>query len=152
MPQWWPKSSFIVKIHFKFWGIRDVLRGQPTQIRILSIMRKPPLAPFPKSSNGGLTIWLSYWFVLPSPFCHIAVDKGASATIFTPTRLSFISENQSVDHHSKPFRGRMKGTSQQLRYSFPYPKTTIFVHFLSIFSWFRLVFVYLGSSKHDATS
>lgn len=28
----------------------------------------------------------------------------------TPIRLSFISENQSVDHHSKPFRGRMKGT------------------------------------------
>ena len=152
MPQWWLKSSLIVRIHFKFWRIRDVFRGRLTQIHRLSKTRKPPLAPFAQSSNGGLTIWLSYGFVLSSPFCHIAVSKGASATISTPTRFSFISENQSVDHHSRPFRGRSKGTSQQLRYSFPYQKTTIFVHFLSIFSWFRLVLVYLGSSKHDATS
>ena len=36
--------------------------------------------------------------------------SAGCALLFIPTRLSFISENQSVDHHSKPFRGRMKGT------------------------------------------
>ena len=35
---------------------------------------------------------------------------GIIVCFLIPTRLSFISENQSVDHHSKPFRGRMKGT------------------------------------------
>ena len=101
-------------------------RKQPTQF---STSWKPPLAPFPKSSNGGLTIWLSYGFVLSSPFCHIAVSKGASATISTPTQSCVETDYQSVIHHSRPYRGRLKGTSQQLRYSFPYPKTTIFVHF-----------------------
>ena len=137
MPQWWLKSSLIVRIHFKFWRIRDVFRGRPTQIHRLSKTRKPPLAPFAQSSNGGLTIWLSYEFMPPSPICHVAVSKGASATISIPTQSCVETDYQSVIHHSRPYRGRSKGTSQQLRYSFPYPKTTIFVHFLSIFSWFR---------------
>ena len=152
MPQWWLKSSLIVRIHFKFWRIRDVFRGRPTQIHRLSKTRKPPLAPFSQSSNGGLTIWLSCGFVLSSPFCHIAVGKGASATISTPTQSCVETDYQSVIHHSRPYRGRSKGTSQQLRYSFPYPKQPFSFIFLSIFSWFRLVLVYLGSSKHDATS
>ena len=41
--------------------------------------------------------------------CSIS-NSNISCLSITPTRLSFISENQSVDHHSKPFRGRMKGT------------------------------------------
>ena len=57
-----------------------------TKPQITNQKSKPPFAPFPESSNGGLTICFSYCFVLSSPFCHVTVSKGATATILTPTR------------------------------------------------------------------
>ena len=81
-------------------------RKQPTQF---SASWKPPLAPFPKSSNGGLTIWLSFGFVLPSPICHIAVSKGASATV--SYSHSIMCRNRlSVSYPSfKALQGTFKG-------------------------------------------
>ena len=49
---------------------------------------------------------VSYLFATLYSICYLAFF----ILRIIPTRLSFISENQSVDHHSRPFRGRMKGT------------------------------------------
>ena len=142
---------FKCKNPFWFWGNWGRFEGTANSNPLIINNEKATICALSQELKWWLNYMIICGFVLFSPFCHIAVDKGATATISTPTQSCVETDYQSVIHHSRPYRGRSKGTSQQLRYSFPYPKTTIFVHFLSIFSWFLLVLVYLGSSKHDAT-
>ena len=99
------QESFLI-----FGDLGTILGDNPLKSTDYYIQRRPPSAPLKRNSDGGLTIWVyvCYALCLPMLIIHTAIVQ--KTLFFTPTRLSFISENQSVDHHSKPFRGRLKGT------------------------------------------
>ena len=99
------QESFLI-----FGDLGTILGDNPLQSTDYYIQRRPPSAPLKRNSDGGLTIWVYVCYALCLPMLIIQTAIVQKTLFFTPTRLSFISENQSVDHHSKPFRGRMKGT------------------------------------------
>ena len=99
------QESFLI-----FGDLGTILGDNPLKSTDYYIQRRPPSAPLKRNSDGGLTIWVYVCYALCLPMLIIQTAIAQKTLFFTPTRLSFISENQSVDHHSKPFRGRMKGT------------------------------------------
>ena len=108
---------FKCKNPFWFWGNWGRFEGTANSNPLIINNEKATICALSQELKWWLNYMIICGFVLFSPFCHIAVDKGATATISTPTQSCVETDYQSVIHHSRPYRGRSKGASQQLRYT-----------------------------------